>query len=237
MSEVSDRTDLVDDVSAAPGSVININKPKDWTSFDVVKKVRNVLKIKKVGHAGTLDPFATGVLLVCTGRATKKVNSLVLEEKEYVAKALLGKSTDTYDYTGKVTEERDFSHITEEAIFTVCNSFVGEIEQIPPMFSAKKNKGVRLYSLARKGITIERKPNKVTIHELEVLHVDIPEVTIKVVCSKGTYIRTLAHDIGRKLDCPAHLVELERTRIGTFRVDEALSISDFIERQRELAIH
>lgn len=236
MSEVSDRAELVGNISRATGSVINLNKPKGWTSFDVVKKVRNVLKIKKVGHAGTLDPFATGVLLVCTGSATKKVNSLVLEEKEYVAKVQLGKGTDTYDCTGKVTDEKDFSHITEKDIYAVCKDFVGEIEQIPPMFSAKKIKGVRLYSLARKGITVERKPNKITIHMLEVLHVDIPEFTLRVVCSKGTYIRTLADDIGRKLDCFAHLIELERTRIGSFRVDEALSISEFIETQRDLAI-
>jgi len=216
-------------LSFQSGQIININKPAGWTSFDVVRRIRQAIKVKKVGHAGTLDPFATGVLLVCTGKATKRVNELMHLEKEYRADIELGKTTDTYDCTGKVTSHHTTEAVTESRIRDVCQEFVGEIEQVPPMYSAIKQNGTRLYELARRGVTVERAPRRVCIYELNILKIDLPIVSIEVVCSKGTYIRALANDIGGKLDCGGYLGSLCRTRIGSYKVEDAETITSFTE--------
>ena len=209
------------------GEILNINKPIGWTSFDVVKKVRNHIRVK-VGHAGTLDPFAAGVLLLCTGRATKQVPRLMALEKEYVAQLELGVVTDTLDPTGQVVVRRQVPQLNATQIEQICQGFTGEIEQVPPMFSAVKVNGRRLYELARKGKTIERQPRKVTIYELELLDLESPFLTVRVVCSKGTYIRSLASDLGEALGCGAYVKALTRTRIGPYRLEEAWTVEGFI---------
>ncbi|RMF63208.1 MAG: tRNA pseudouridine(55) synthase TruB [Calditrichaeota bacterium] len=218
------------------GEILTIDKPEGWTSFDVVKKVRSLLRVKKVGHAGTLDPFATGVLVVCTGRATKRVSALMGLDKEYVACLELGKETDTFDVTGKIVRRGDPGDVTAEKLQRVCADFRGEIEQIPPMFSAVKVGGKRLYKLARKGQVVERRPRRVVVHELELLHFENPFATIRVVCSKGTYIRTLAHDIGRRLGCGAYLKSLTRTRVGSFRLENALTVEELAEQAKNRSV-
>lgn len=214
------------------GAVVNIDKPAGWTSFDVVKKIRNTIRVKKVGHAGTLDPFATGVLIVCTGKATKRVSQLMTQEKEYAAKIELGKTTDTYDCTGTFLTEADPTAITDDEVRNACRKFQGKISQKPPMYSAVQVNGVRLYQLARKGIEIERESREVFVHRLEILSVDLPFVELRITCSKGTYIRSLAHDLGQELGCGAYLQSLTRTRVGDFLLDDATTISDFVNSIR-----
>ena len=233
------------------GKVLNINKPEGWTSFDVVKKIRSTIRVKKVGHAGTLDPFATGVLLVCTGRATKQVEDLMQLDKEYVAELELGKTTDSFDRTGKILSETEVGQLTETEIQDVCAQFArfllqtgriqdvcaqfeGETLQTPPMYSALKINGQRLYELARKGITVERRPRKINIYRLDVLNMEIPSVTVRVVCSRGTYVRALAHDIGERLGCGAYLKALVRSRIGSYRLADAMTIEEFTTYYRQL---
>lgn len=216
------------------GKVLNINKPEGWTSFDVVKKIRSTIRVKKVGHAGTLDPFATGVLLVCTGRATKQVEDLMQLEKEYVAELELGKTTDSFDRTGKILSETEVGQLAETEIQGVCAQFEGETLQTPPMYSALKINGQRLYELARKGITVERRPRKINIYRLDVLNMEIPSVTVRVVCSRGTYVRALAHDIGERLGCGAYLKALVRSRIGSYRLADAMTIEEFTTYYRQL---
>ncbi|MCH9006911.1 tRNA pseudouridine(55) synthase TruB [candidate division KSB1 bacterium] len=215
------------------GKVLNINKPEGWTSFDVVKKIRSTIRVKKVGHAGTLDPFATGVLLVCTGRATKQVEDLMQLEKEYVAELELGKTTDSFDRTGKILSETEVGQLAETEIQGVCAQFEGETLQTPPMYSALKINGQRLYELARKGITVERRPRKINIYRLDVLNMEIPSVTLRVVCSRGTYVRALAHDIGERLGCGAYLKALVRSRIGSYRLADAMTIEEFTTYYRQ----
>ena len=215
------------------GKVLNINKPEGWTSFDVVKKIRSTIRVKKVGHAGTLDPFATGVLLVCTGRATKQVEDLMQLEKEYVAELELGKTTDSFDRTGKILSETEVGQLAETEIQGVCAQFEGETLQTPPMYSALKINGQRLYELARKGITVERRPRKINIYRLDVLNMEIPSVTVRVVCSRGTYVRALAHDIGERLGCGAYLKALVRSRIGSYRLADAMTIEEFTTYYRQ----
>ena len=210
------------------GEILNICKPEGWTSFDVVKAIRNVVRVKKVGHAGTLDPFAVGVLLICTGRATKRVSELVNFEKEYVATLELGKVTDTLDRTGVILEENAPPHIQINELETVCNSFIGEIYQTPPMYSAVKINGQRLYKLARQGKVVDREPRRIKIYEINILKFENAFITLKVICTKGTYIRTLAHDIGEKLTCGACLNNLTRTRIGPYKIENAYAIRDFV---------
>lgn len=220
------------------GVIIPINKPYKWTSFDVVKKVKNqiVNKIReivdirvksfKVGHAGTLDPLAEGLLLVCTGKATKKINELMTDEKEYVATIELGKTTPSYDLETDYDQIFTTDHIDESLVKSILKSFIGEQDQIPPVYSAKNINGKRAYEYARKGEEIELKANKITISEIELLEYKMPLVTIKIVCSKGTYIRSLAYDIGKKLNSGGHLVKLIRTRIGSYKLDSALTIEE-----------
>ena len=210
------------------GAVLNIDKPAGWTSFDVVKKIRNLTKVKKVGHAGTLDPFATGVLIVCTGPATKRIQSLMDTTKEYIGEIRLGVETDTLDSTGRITAQNEGARMPSEAeIATVLKEFTGNITQIPPMYSALKVNGKRLYQYAREGKTVERKPREITIFEIELISYEFPYVTVRVVCSKGTYIRVLAADIGKKLGTGGHLSQLRRTRVGDFHVKDALNLEAF----------
>ena len=208
--------------------ILNIDKPKDWTSHDVVAKIRSHFKIKKVGHAGTLDPNATGVLLICLGRATKKASFLTEQKKTYEGTILLGTTTDTQDIKGKVIKKIKVEKIDAELLSNILEGLTGDISQIPPMYSAVHYKGERLYKLARKGIKVDPEPRKVHIYSIELLSINIPEISIRVVCSKGTYIRTLADTIGEKLGYGACLKDLVRTQIGDFYIKNSLSMKDVL---------
>ena len=201
--------------------VLNLNKPPKITSRQAVDCVKRLLNVKKAGHGGTLDPDATGVLLICLGDATKLFEALQAGTKEYEGTLTLGIVTDTLDANGQIIETTDTSQITPDQIQSVCQQFSGEIEQMPPMFSAVKHKGKPLYKLARRGIEVERQSRRVLIESIELLSFNIPEVRFRVVCSKGTYIRVLAADIGTALGCGAHLSELIRTRSGVFKIEGA----------------
>lgn len=209
--------------------VINIYKIKGFTSHDVVAKLRGIVKQKKIGHTGTLDPDATGVLPVCLGSATKLCDMLTDKEKEYIAKVQLGVTTDTQDMTGTVLSEKKVN-VTENQVREMIQSFVGPYEQIPPMYSALKVNGKKLYELAREGKEVERKARPVTIHYIEIQDMSLPQITIKVGCSKGTYIRTLCHDLGEKLGCGAAMASLERTRSGQFSLDTAITLAELEEK-------
>lgn len=215
------------------GEVLAFDKPYEWTSFGLVAKVRYLLckklgvKKLKVGHAGTLDPLATGVLLICTGKATKRIEELQAHTKEYVATLKLGATTPSYDLEKPIDAEYPTEHITRELVEEVLKRFVGTIEQIPPVFSACKVNGSRAYDLARRGEEVELKAKTLVIDELELLRCELPEIEIRVVCSKGTYIRALARDIGEALQSGAHLTALRRTRIGEVRVEDCLQLDDF----------
>ncbi len=211
------------------GQVILIDKPLHWTSFDAVRKIRNLIKIKKVGHAGTLDPLATGLLIVCTGKFTKKINEYMAQEKEYTGSFTLGAVTPTYDLESTPLDFKDISAITVEQLNEVTRMFIGEIQQVPPIYSAIKKDGVALYELARRGVDVELKPRTITIKEFEITSVELPFVYFKVVCSTGTYIRSLAHDYGAALGCGAYLSALRRTKIGEHLVENAVGIEGFIE--------
>lgn len=211
--------------------IINVYKEKDFTSFDVVAKLRGILKQKKIGHTGTLDPDATGVLPVCLGNATKLCDMLTDKKKEYIAEFVLGKETDTQDISGRVLKETDVT-CKEDEVTEAIRSFVGDFEQLPPMYSAIKVDGKRLYELARQGKEVERKTRPVTFYEIEILKVEFPFVSIRVLCSKGTYIRTLCHDIGQKLGCGAAMTSLERTRSGQFTKENAYTLAE-IEKIRD----
>jgi tRNA pseudouridine55 synthase len=208
------------------GGFILINKPAGITSHDVVDKLREITKIKKIGHAGTLDPFATGLLILGIGREfTKKLSIFQKKDKEYIATLRLGAESDTFDKEGKIVEKKVEKIPERKEIEEVLKSFFGEIEQIPPAFSAKKIKGKKLYELARKGIKVEPKPQKVKIYEISILEYNFPYLKIKVKCSSGTYIRSLANDIGKKLGCGAYVEDLIRTKIGEFSIENAVELS------------
>lgn len=211
--------------------IINVYKEKDFTSFDVVAKLRGILKQKKIGHTGTLDPDATGVLPVCLGNATKLCDMLTDKKKEYIAEFVLGKETDTQDISGQILKETEVD-CSESAVKEVVQSFIGDYDQLPPMYSAIKVDGKRLYELARQGKEVERKKRPVTFYEIEILKVELPLVSIRVLCSKGTYIRTLCHDIGQKLGCGAAMTSLERTRSGQFTKEKAYTLAE-IEKIRD----
>ena len=212
--------------------IINVYKEKGFTSFDVVAKLRGIFKQKKIGHTGTLDPDATGVLPVCLGKATRGCDLLTEKDKEYEAVLLLGKKTDTGDISGTVLEEKEVS-IEEDVVRHAILSFVGEIEQVPPMYSALKVHGQKLCDLARQGITIERKARKVKIYEIQILEMNLPRVRFLVSCSKGTYIRTLCEDIGGKLGLPSCMESLVRTRVADFTLDQAYSLSEIEKLVKE----
>lgn len=210
--------------------VLVVDKPAGMTSHDVVDRVRRVFNMKRVGHAGTLDPMATGVLVMLIGRATKFASTFIGDDKEYIATLFLGKRTDTQDSTGKVMEEKDVNGLYLDAVKEAFNSFTGDIEQVPPMVSAKKHKGRKLYQLAREGKTVPRKPCKIKIYETEILNFNLPEIIFKVKCSKGTYVRTLCEDIGKFLGYPAHMSSLIRTRSGRFSLQEAHNLNNINEK-------
>lgn len=221
------------------GEILYFNKPLGWTSFDLVNKFRyklcRKLQVKKikVGHAGTLDPLATGVMIVCTGKATKRIDEFQYQTKEYVATLRLGATTPSFDLEKEIDAVYPTEHITREGVETVLQSFVGTIQQVPPVFSACKVDGKRAYELARKGKEVELKSKTLVIDELELLECELPVIKIRVVCSKGTYIRALARDIGEALQSGAHLTALERTRIGEVTLDKCMSaeeIDDFLEK-------
>lgn len=208
--------------------IINVYKEKGYTSFDVVARLRGILKTKKIGHTGTLDPDAEGVLPVCLGKATKVCDLLTDKNKEYEAVMLLGITTDTQDISGAVLERREVA-VTEQEVRSTIEGFVGDYMQIPPMYSALKVDGKKLCDLARAGVTVERKARPVKIFSIEILALELPRVRMRVTCSKGTYIRTLCQDIGEKLGCGACMESLLRTRVGSFAVEEALSLSKIEE--------
>ena len=209
------------------GEVILIDKDAGLTSFKIVHKIRKAVGVKKVGHAGTLDPAATGLLIVCSGKKTKEISHYQGLTKTYSGIIALGKRTSSMDGESEVIEEKDFTGITEEQILEAANSFIGTIQQIPPMFSALKHKGKPLYEYARKGVEIERQPREVTIYRFAVTSVELPDVRFEVDCSKGTYIRVLADDLGNKLGCGAYLKYLRREKIGEFDVKDGYRISEF----------
>lgn len=215
------------------GQILLFDKPLNWTSFQLVNKVRwmirkscNIKKIK-VGHAGTLDPLATGLLIICTGKFTKRIPELQGQIKEYTGTFQLGATTPSYDLETEIDETFPTDHISEENIAETTKSFIGDIEQYPPVFSALKKDGKRLYEYARKGEEVEIKPRTISIEEFETDASDFPNINFRVVCSKGTYIRSLAHDFGKKLESGAHLSALRRTKIGDFNIENSLNLDDF----------
>ncbi len=218
------------------GELLLLNKPYGWTSFDVVGKLRNSFKpLKlKVGHAGTLDPLATGLLIICTGKLTKKIDTYQAEDKEYTGTFTLGATTPSYDLETEVEQTFDTSTLTHEAILANCKYFIGDLEQYPPAHSAIKVDGERLYLKARRGEEVELKSRKVSISEFEITRIELPEVDFRVVCSKGTYIRSLAKDFGEKLDNGAHLSKLRRTRSGSFKVEDAYEIMELVNHVHEI---
>ena len=211
----------------AAGQVILIDKPVNWTSFDVVNKIRRLIKVKKVGHAGTLDPLATGLLIVCTGRKTKDIYQYQNQTKKYTGIITLGKTSPSMDLGTEVSEHKLPDDLTEEKILSVRDKFLGNIEQIPPMFSAIKHKGKPLYKIARAGKEIERNSRLVDIYSFEIIKIDLPDIYFEISCSKGTYIRVIANDFGKELGCGALLTLLRRTEIGEFRVDDAVNLNEF----------
>ena len=212
------------------GQVLLINKPLYWTSFDVVRKIRNLVRIKKVGHAGTLDPLATGLLIICTGKFTKKINEFMSQEKEYTGTITLGATTPTYDLESEPENFRSYENISKETILATATQFTGEIMQVPPVHSAIKIDGKRVYELARSGKNVKLEPRKLFIKEFMITGIELPQVHFKVVCSTGTYIRSLAFDFGESLGCGAYLSKLCRTRIGNFKQEDAFTIEAFVKK-------
>lgn len=215
------------------GEVLLFDKPYQWTSFDLVKKVRKIISVKykiktlKVGHAGTLDPLASGLMIICTGKSTKRINEYQDQEKEYVAGITLGKTTPSFDLETQFDNEYPIEHITDKFVIDTLKNFVGEMDQIPPIYSAKYIDGKRAYELAREGKTVEMKPNRITISEIELLEFNLPEITIRMKCSKGTYVRSFARDLGATLNSGACLTSLKRTSIGSFSLNNAMTIEEF----------
>lgn len=207
-----------------------VDKPAGMTSHDVVSAVRRIAGQKKVGHTGTLDPFATGVLPVALGEGTKAIPFLDESVKEYYAVMRLGAATDTQDYTGKVVRESDWGHVTAASLDEVCRLFAGKLSQVPPMFSALKQSGVPLYKLARQGTEVPRQPREIEVHSLVLGAVSLPDVAFTVRCSRGTYVRTLANDMGERLGCGAHLLQLRRTMSGIFGIANAITLDDLAQR-------
>jgi tRNA pseudouridine55 synthase len=230
MNDINKQTDFM------KGSVLLIDKPFEWSSFDVVNKVRILLQNKfsykwlKVGHAGTLDPLATGLLILCTGNATREITSFLSMEKEYIATICLGKSTPSFDLETQPDQTYPTDHITLELIMKTLSQFKGRINQIPPVFSAKRLDGKRAYEFARKGKEIELQANTVFIREIELIEYNKPVVVLRIRCGKGTYIRALARDIGKALNSGAHLIALKRISIGDYKISEALTMKKFEEK-------
>ncbi len=217
------------------GEILLFDKALNWTSFDVVNKVRYELcrklgiKKMKVGHAGTLDPLATGMIILCTGKATKKIESIQAQEKEYLATIKIGATTPSFDLETEEDSRNNYSHVTKEMLETTIQQFIGEIDQVPPVFSAVKVKGKRAFDYARNGEEVKLQAKKIVIHKIEIEEIDLPIIKIRVNCGKGTYIRALARDIGERLKCGAYLTALERTRIGDFELKDAFTVDYFLE--------
>ncbi len=218
------------------GEVLLIDKPLTWTSFDVVGKIRNSIKpLKvKVGHAGTLDPLASGLLILCTGKKTKTIDQYQAQEKEYTGTFFLGATTPSYDLETEVDQHFDISEISPEQIHEATKQFIGEINQFPPPHSAIKIGGERLYEKARRGETVEQRPRSITINTFEITAINIPQISFKVVCSKGTYIRSLAHDFGKALNVGAYLSSLRRTKSGDFSVENSYKVMELVNHIRSL---
>jgi tRNA pseudouridine55 synthase len=215
------------------GAVILVDKPLHWTSFDVVKKIRNTIKVKKIGHAGTLDPLATGLLILCTGKFTKKIDTYQGQEKEYTGTFELGKTTPSYDLETEFDQVKDCSHINLDQILAAANKQTGIIHQMPPQFSAIKVNGVPIYKSARKNVEVKIEPREVEIKLFEIVDFQNPTITFRIVCSKGTYIRSIANDIGQELGVGAHLSSLRRTRIGEFEASSAWQLDDFVTENKK----
>ncbi len=216
------------------GQVLLIDKPLQWTSFDAVRKIRNIIRIKKVGHAGTLDPLATGLLIICTGKFTKRINEYMAQEKEYTGSITLGATTPTFDLESEPTDFKPVENISEEDIKSATEKFIGEIMQVPPAHSAIKQDGKRVYELARQGIEVVMQPRRITIHKFDIGKIEMPIIYFKVVCTTGTYIRSLANDFGKELGCGGYLSSLRRTRIGEFEVKNAITPQQFEVNAREI---
>ncbi|RZF61793.1 tRNA pseudouridine(55) synthase TruB [Sphingobacterium corticibacterium] len=216
----------------AGGEVLLVDKPLEWTSFDVVGKLRNSMKPQKikVGHAGTLDPLATGLLIICTGKFTKRIDSFQAEDKEYTGVITLGTTTPSYDLETAVNQTFDYTHITEADIYETALRFAGELEQYPPAHSAIKIKGERVYEKARRGEDVELKARRIIINSFDIEKIEMPNLYFRISCSKGTYIRSIAHDFGKALGIGAHLSKLRRTKSGDFHVDDAWNLQDLIEK-------
>jgi tRNA pseudouridine55 synthase len=208
------------------GRILLIDKPYEWTSFDVVNKLRYKLKIKKIGHAGTLDPLATGLLIICTGKMTKRIEEFMGLEKEYTGKFVIGQTTPSFDLETEVSEAKDISTITSEQLHLAAKSLTGSVQQLPPMHSAIKIGGKRAYSFARRGKEVELQPRPVEIKSFDITEINGPEISFRIVCSKGTYIRSIARDLGNALGVGAYLSHLCRTRIGPYLLSDAIRIED-----------
>lgn len=211
------------------GETILIDKPLINTSFDIVYKIRKAVHVQKVGHAGTLDPMATGLLIVCTGKMTKKINQLMGLDKTYTGIISIGKTTPSYDTETEFDSVKSAEGITKDKILEISNSFLGTSMQIPPMYSAVKKNGKSLYKFARKGIEVERKPREIFISKFGITKIELPDIHFEICCSTGTYIRVIAHEFGQMLGCGAYLKSLRRTKIGSFNIDDAFRINDFVE--------
>lgn len=224
---ITKQTKNLKELDYLSGQVILIDKPVNWTSFDVVAKIRSLIKIKKVGHAGTLDPLATGLLIVCTGKKTKEISDYQNLIKKYSGKISLGKISPSMDLATEVSEKSLPENLTEEKILSVRDKFLGKIEQLPPMYSAIKHKGKALYKFARKGKEVAREPREVEIYSFELTQIDLPDIYFEIACSKGTYIRVIANDFGNELGCGGVLSSLRRTEIGDYKVDDAYDLNEF----------
>ena len=209
------------------GQIILINKELNWTSFDVVKKIRNIIKIKKVGHAGTLDPLATGLLIICSGKMTKQIHKFMNLEKEYMGTMILGKTTPSIDLETEFIDEKSIDHLSEDEVSSKAKQFTGKIMQLPPIYSALKKDGEPLYKKARKGESVNIHPREVEAMDLEITSIHLPEVRFRLVCSKGFYVRSLVRDLGEALGVGAYLSMLTRTRIGSYMLHNALTVKEF----------
>jgi tRNA pseudouridine55 synthase len=216
------------------GAVLLIDKAYRWTSFDVVRKIRNTIHVKKIGHAGTLDPLATGLLILCTGKMTKQIDTYQAQEKEYTGQLILGKTTPSVDLETSFDQIYDTRHISEEMIYESTKVLTGTLQQIPPIYSAIQVDGQRVYKKARKGEVVEMKPREVVVSVFEIMSIQFPAVNFRIVCSKGTYIRSLVRDFGLCLQSGAYLSELRRTRIGNFHVRDAQTVEQFVQTQQQL---
>jgi len=226
---LTNKTNDLTNINFNEGEIILIDKPQGWSSFKVIKEIRKATGVKKAGHAGTLDPMATGLLIVATGKKTKTLDQYQALPKTYTGTITLGKMSPSMDLETEIISEKAYDHISENDIYKVRDEFLGTIQQIPPMYSAIKYKGKNLYHLARKGKTIEREPREVTVYNFDINKIELPDVHFEIKCTKGTYIRVIANDFGEKLGCGGLLGSLRRTKIGEYSVDDALKIDEFVK--------